>query len=330
MKPSGGGARDGEFALIARHFTRPPRSPSVLLGVGDDGAIVRPAPGHDLVVTVDMLVEGRHFLAGTDPERLGHKALAVNLSDLAAMGATPRYALLAGALPDADPLWLAAFARGLFALADAERVDVIGGDTTRGPRNLCLTLIGEVPVGAALTRAGARAGDDVWVSGRIGDAMLALAALQGRTRVDAAALPALVARLEAPTPRVGLGIALRGIATAAIDVSDGLAGDLAHIAERSGVHVVLDLDAIPRAPELDARLAGAERALALQCLAAGGDDYELAFTAPAARRADVTALAGVVGVPLARVGHVSAGAGVAVREHGTPLAAVPRAFDHFA
>ncbi|MBS0319197.1 MAG: thiamine-phosphate kinase [Proteobacteria bacterium] len=327
---SGLPAGDGEFALIERHFTRRSRSPDVVLGVGDDGAIVRPTPGHETVYTVDMLVEGRHFLPGTNPERLGHKALAVNLSDLAAMGATPRFALVAGALPDADPQWLAAFARGLFALADAEHVDVIGGDTTRGPRNLCLTLIGEVPAGAALTRAGARDGDDVWVSGSLGDAMLGLAVLEGRTRVASAALAALVARLEAPTPRVALGTALRGIASAAIDVSDGLVGDLGHVAQRSGVRIGVDVGAIPRAAALDAKLGGSERALALQCLVAGGDDYELAFTAPSALRAEVAALAGVVGVPLTRIGDVEAGNGVVLHEHGAPLADVPRAFDHFA
>src|SRR5690349_11072295 len=224
-----------EFGLIDRFFTRPARDPAVRLGVGDDAAIVAPAPGCELAISVDMLVEGRHFLADVDPEALGHKTLAVNLSDLAAMGATPRWALLAGALPDANEAWLAAFSRGLFALAERFDVALIGGDTTRGPRNLCVTIIGELPAGTAITRAGARAGDDIWVSGTLGDAMLALAALHGRTPLAPAELGALRVRLERPEPRVALGEKLRGVASAALDVSDGLTGDLAHILDASHV-----------------------------------------------------------------------------------------------
>jgi thiamine-monophosphate kinase len=188
-----------EFELIDRHFARPERDPAVRLGIGDDAAIVAPTPGHELVLAVDMMVEGRHFLPGTDPASLGHKILAVNLSDLAAMGATPRFALLAGALPDNDDRWLTAFSQGLFALAERHRVSLIGGDTTRGPRNLCLTIVGEVPAGCALTRHGASAGEDIWVSGTLGDAMLALAALQRRTDLDASALAGARARLERPS-----------------------------------------------------------------------------------------------------------------------------------
>src|SRR5882724_723678 len=177
-----------EFALIERYFRRAPRDASVRLGVGDDAAIVAPAPGMELALSVDMLVEGRHFLAGTDPERLGHKALAVNLSDMAAMGATPRFALLAGALPASDDAWLDAFMRGFRALAERHGTELVGGDTTRGPRNLCVTIVGEVPAGAAITRGGARPGDDVYVSGTLGDAALALAALEGRTTLAGRAL----------------------------------------------------------------------------------------------------------------------------------------------
>jgi len=320
----------GEFTLIKRHFARAPRDPAVALGVGDDAAVLRPAPGRELVLAVDMLVEGRHFLPGTDPARLGHKVLAVNLSDLAAMGARPRWALLAGALPDHDDAWLAAFAAGLFALADAHGVDLVGGDTTRGPRVLSLTIAGDVPAGTALTRAGARVGDDVWISGTLGDAMLALAALEGRTLLPAAALDAVRLRLEAPTPRVALGENLRGVATAAIDVSDGLTGDLGHILDRSGVGAHVELAALPRSPALEAKLAGSERALALQWLLAGGDDYELCFTAPAARRDDVAAIGRATSVPLARVGTITAGSALVVTDaHGKPLPALPRAFDHF-
>jgi thiamine-monophosphate kinase len=320
-----------EFELIARFFSRPPRAGSVHLAGGDDAALLAPAPGCELAVSVDMLVGGRHFLADTDPERLGHKTLAVNLSDLAAMGATPKWALLAGALPDADPAWLAAFARGFYALADAHGVDLVGGDTTRGPLNLCVTIMGEVPTGQALLRSGARPGDDVYVSGALGDAALAVAALTGRARLDAETMAAALARLEMPVPRIALGVALRGAATAAIDVSDGLVGDLAHILERSAAGATIELAAIPRSPAL-ARLAGGDdRALALECLLAGGDDYELCFTAPRAAAGRVAAIAESTAVPLARIGVITEGPGLVVRdERGLPLSALPRAFDHFA
>ena len=321
----------GEFALIARHFARSPRDPDVHTGVGDDAAVLAPAPGLELVLAVDMMVEGRHFVAGTDPSGLGHKILAVNLSDIAAMGARPRWVLLAGALPDDDERWLAAFARGLYALADEHGVELVGGDTTRGPRALSLTIAGDVPTGAAILRRGARAGDDLWVSGTLGDAMLGLAALEGRTKLDADARAACVARLERPTPRVALGVALRGVASAMLDVSDGLTGDLGHLLEASGVGAVVDLAAIPRVAALDAKLAGAERELALRCLLAGGDDYELLFAAPPSRRRDVEA-AGVAGkVAVTRIGRLEAGAGLVVHDEARqPLASLPRAFDHFA
>ncbi len=320
-----------EFELIDRFFRRAPRDPAVKLGVGDDAAVVAVAPGQELVLAVDMMVEGRHFLPDTDPARLGHKILAVNLSDLAAMGAKPRWALLAGSLPDNDAEWLAAFARGLFALADAHGVELIGGDTTRGSRNLCLTIAGEVPAGMALTRRGARPGDDVWISGTLGDAMLALAALTGRTALDAGALATARMRLEAPVPRVALGEGLRGVASAVIDVSDGLVGDLGHILEQSGAGAVVDLASIPHGPVLAHKLAGGERSLALQCLLAGGDDYELCFTANVAARAEIAQIGRAADVPLARIGTVTTGRGLVVRdESGEALSDLPQAFDHFA
>jgi thiamine-monophosphate kinase len=320
-----------EFELIERFFSRPPRSASVTLAVGDDAALLVPTPGCELVVSVDMLVEGRHFFAGAEPERLGHKTLAVNLSDMAAMGATPRWALLAGALPDDDPAWLAAFARGLYALADAHGVDVVGGDTTRGPRNLCVTILGEVPAGAALRRDGAHPGDDIYVSGTLGDAALAVAVLDGRTAVDAGAVEAARMRLERPQPRVVLGVALRGVASAAIDVSDGLTGDLSHVLDRSKVGAAVDLAAVPCSPALAAKLAGAERALAQGCLLAGGDDYELMFTAPPSATRRIAAIAAQLSLPLARVGSITENAGLVVRdERGVPLPTLPRAYDHFA
>ncbi|MFO1412511.1 MAG: thiamine-phosphate kinase [Burkholderiales bacterium] len=319
-----------EFALIERYFHRPVRDPAVRLSVGDDAAIVAPAPGMELAFSVDMLVEGRHFLPDVDPAALGHKTLAVNLSDMAAMGATPRWALLAGALPDNDEAWLGAFAGGLFALAQRYGVSLIGGDTTRGPRNLCVTIVGELPAGSAITRGGARPGDDVLVSGRLGDAALALAGLQGRATLAVPTLAALRQRLEWPEPRVALGERLRGVASAALDVSDGLTGDLGHILDASHVGAVVDLARVPCAPALAGLLRGPERTLALDCLLAGGDDYELCFTAPPSARPRLAALAVDLGLALTRIGTITAEPGLRVRdESGAVLSALPAAFDHF-
>lgn len=323
--------RLGEFALIDRFFTRKPRSRDVVLGVGDDAALVTPTPGCESVYSTDMLVSGRHFHADVDPAHLGHKTLAVNLSDMAAMGARPRFALLACALPVNDETWLAAFAGGFLALADRFGVDLIGGDTTGGPLNLCVTIIGEVPRGRAITRSGARPGDDVYVSGEVGGAALALAAMAGRVRLDDAAFAADRDRLELPEPRVELGLNLRGIASAALDVSDGLTGDLGHILERSGVGAVIDVARLPVAPHLASLFDGPDRALALSCALAGGDDYELCFAAPEAERGRIAGLAGKLRVPLTRIGVITDGAGLVVRdESGAALPSLPRAFDHFA
>jgi thiamine-monophosphate kinase len=319
-----------EFALIDRFFKRVPRDAAVRIGIGDDAAVITPSAGMELAASVDMLVEGRHFLQGSDPVRLGHKTLAVNLSDMAAMGATPRWALLAGALPDEDPEWIAAFMSGFEALATAFNVELVGGDTTRGPRNLCVTILGEVPAGTALTRVGANVGDDVYVSGTLGDAAAALAGLTSRTRFEAETLATLRLRLEAPTPRVALGSTLRGIATSCIDVSDGLVGDLGHILEASSAGAHLSLALIPRHPAVDAKLAGPERSAALQWLLAGGDDYELCFTAPRATAGRIEALAKELALPLTRIGMVRAERDLVVDdERGRPLASLPRPFDHF-
>ena len=320
-----------EFELIERFFTRPPRAPSVRLAVGDDAALLAPTPGCEIVVSVDMLVSGRHFLGDADPQKLGHKTLAVNLSDMAAMGATPKWALLAGALPANDAQWLGAFARGFFALADAHGVDLVGGDTTRGPLTLCVTITGEVPAGRALLRSGAHVGDDVYLSGEVGDAALALAAMNGRLPLDAQALNAARERLETPTPRIALGQALRGVATAALDISDGLAGDLTHILERSGVGATVHLAAIPRSAALSRLLDGPHRRLAIECLLAGGDDYELCFTAPPSAAGRVAAIAASEKLPLTRVGTITRGSGLVVcDEQGIALPELPRAYDHFA
>lgn len=322
----------GEFELIERFFTRAARDAAVAVGVGDDAAVVQVAPGCELVLAVDMMVESRHFEAAADPEALGHKILAVNLSDLAAMGARPRWALLAGALPDNDAVWLEAFSRGLFALADLHDVTLIGGDTTRGPRNLCLTIAGEVPAGQAIRRAGAKSGDDLWVSGTLGDAMLGLAARQRRTTLSETEYALAASRLDRPLPRIALGERLRGIASAMIDVSDGLTGDLRHLLDASEVGATVDLARIPCLPALATRLDGPERRLALDCLLAGGDDYELCFTAEIAHRARIETAGGDVNVPVTRIGVVEPrGNGLVVRdERGAALPALPHAFDHFA
>ena len=300
-----------EFEIIARHFSRPARG--ALLGVGDDAALVAPSPGAELAVSTDLLLEGRHFARGADPRLLGHKALAVNLSDMAAMGATPRWATLGLALERADDAWLAAFAEGLYALAGRFGVDLIGGDTTRGPLAVCVTILGEVPAGKALRRDGARVGDDIWVSGELGGAAYGL-----RGTNDAMA----AMRLHAPEPRVALGERLRGVATAAIDVSDGFAQDLGHILERSGVGASVEYARLPKHAIADAQT---ER----RCVLAGGDDYELLFTAPAGRRAAVEKLGGTVAVT--RVGVIcEASEGLAVLDaHGAPMP-LARGFDHFA
>ncbi len=313
-----------EFELIARHFTR--AAPSAVLGVGDDAAIVRPSPGMELVISTDMLVADRHFQADADPEDLGWKVLAVNVSDLAAMGARPRWAVLAAALPAADERWIGAFAKGFFACAESFGVDLIGGDTTRGPRNFCAAVFGEVPPGQALLRSGARPGDDIWISGAPGRAALGLAHLQGRCALAEPARAACLAALHRPQPRVGLGLALRGVAGAAIDVSDGLVADLGHILERSAVSARLPLEALPAAPQ------DVDAGLWRDCLLAGGDDYELLFTAPAARRDGIGAIAAGLGLALTRIGAIVAGADPVPQFHdaaGQPVGLARRGYDHF-
>lgn len=323
----------GEFDLIRRHFRRDGVAPPdpVVLGIGDDCALLQPAPGHHLAVSTDMLVEGRHFFADVSPEALGHKALAVNLSDLAAMGARPLGFTLALSLPAADEAWLAGFARGLFALADAHACPLVGGDTTRGPLNLCITVFGEVLPGRALRRDAAQPGDDLYLSGRTGEARLALEWLLGTPWARAAVGPELPdelrARLERPTPRLALGQALAGVARAALDLSDGLTGDLGHILAASGVGADLQLNALPVAPAL-AALPDQQR---LTCLLAGGDDYELLFTAPVSARDAVRSAARVSDTVVSRIGVVTKEPGLRLLD-ATGQVVVFRAngFDHFA
>jgi thiamine-monophosphate kinase len=315
----------GEFDLIARFFKRPAqRQP---LGVGDDCALLAPAPGTQLAVSSDMLVEGRHFLPGADPRQLGHKCLAVNLSDLAACGARPLAFTLALALPAADEAWLAPFSEGLLALADAHGCELVGGDTTRGPLNLCLTVFGEVPAGQALLRSGARDGDDLYVSGTLGDARLALQALRGEVTVPAPVLAAARERLDRPTPRVALGLALRGLATSAIDISDGLLGDLGHVLRASGVGATVDADA---AANLLATADAVGPELRRAYTLAGGDDYELAFTAPPAAREAVRAAAAQADTRVTRIGQIEAARGLRlVDAHGQSVPGHFASFDHF-
>ena len=302
-----------EFDLIQRCFTRPTRH--TVLGVGDDAALIAPAPGHELVVSTDMLVEGTHFFPDADPEDLGWKTLAVNVSDLAAMGAVPRWATLAIAAPPESSFdWMDAFARGFFACADAFKIDLIGGDTTRGARCFSVTIMGEVPTGKALRRAGARVGDQVWVSGTPGRAGRGLAHLQGSRNVMVAA--ECLAALHRPQPRVALGLALREIASAAIDISDGLLADLGHILVASGVAATLE--SLPDDAD--------------EYYLAGGDDYELLFTAAAARAPEITALGRILALSLTCIGRIEAGAANlrVLDSTGRDITPIRRGYDHFA
>ncbi len=287
------------------------------MGVGDDCALLRPDAGLELAVTTDMLVEGRHFPPQAEPRALGHKALAVNLSDLAAMGAAPRWALLAIALPAADPAWLSQFSQGLFALAERFGVDLVGGDTARGAlRTITITAIGEVPAGVALYRAGALPGDDIWVSGELGGAALALR----HPEIAPAAK-----RLHEPEPRVELGERLRGLAHAAIDVSDGLAADLGHILERSQVGAVVHFDRIPRGKFFT------DPQLEKDCVVSGGDDYELLFTASPAQRHELEALAKELKLPLTPIGSIQKGEPkLQLLDAAGKSMPFSRGFDHFA
>jgi thiamine-monophosphate kinase len=314
----------GEFDLIAKYFTR--RVTRAALGVGDDCALFATSPGMQLAVSSDMLVEGRHFLPTVPPERLGHKALAVNLSDLAACGARPLGFTLALALPRVDEPLLEGFARGLLALADAHDCELIGGDTTQGPFNICITVFGEVPAGRALLRSGARAGDDLYVSGTLGDARLALEAFRANVVLDGAAFESTRRAMELPEPRVALGLALRGIATSAIDVSDGLLGDLGHVLRRSGVGAEVWADALPRSTELRAQPLPWQRT----CTLAGGDDYELVFTAPPSHAEQVIEASRSAKVEVTCIGRIHAEPGLRLLDPDRqPIADRFGAFDHF-
>ncbi len=301
-----------EFALIERIRARSKGRDDIVLGIGDDAALLQPVAGHWLVVTADTLNSGVHFPPETLPADIGWKTLAVNLSDLAAMGATPAWGTLALSLPTSEADWIDAFADGFFALADHHAWRLIGGDTTRGPLSLSVTAFGQVPHGQALRRDGAQVDDDIWVSGTLGDAAAALQLWQ-RGALDVAGVAAdtdrevLRQRLLRPTPRVALGTALRGIATAAVDISDGLLADLGHIAARSSVAAHVDAGSVPCSASAE-RVIGREAAR--HCALSGGDDYELCFTAPRSCRTALDEIACRLALDLTRIGHVVGGAGV--------------------
>lgn len=320
-----------EFALIEKYFNRTTTDPNVVLGIGDDCALLRPAPGLELVISTDTLGSGTHFLPDADPEKLGYKALAVNLSDLAAMGATPRFVMLSLTLPAIDEAWLAGFSRGFFKLADQYHVSLIGGNTTRGPLSISITIFGEIEAGRALRRDAAVAGDDIWVSGTLGAASLALLHIQEKIKLPPNVFRAVETRRIMPTARVELGRALLGVAHAAIDISDGLLADVGHIAARSTLCATILRDAVP----LHAGLLHLRADRRDACALAGGDDYELCFTAPESAREQVQKIGEQIGVAVTRIGQMRAGGAnvtpqvKVVDDAGRDVTPAAHGFDHF-
>ena len=318
----------GEFDLIARYFTRPARR--AVVGVGDDCALWQPQTGMQWAISTDMLVEGRHFLSTVSPQRLGHKSLAVNLSDLAASGAKPLAFTLSLALPRIDEAWLKSFSEGLLALADLHQCELIGGDTTQGPLTIGITVFGEVPPGDALLRNGAQVGDDIYISGSVGDARLALEVFRGNLSVSAEDFESSRLRMEQPEPRVALGIALRGIANACIDVSDGLAGDLGHMLKASQTGAVLTTDWIQDSAAISPAMQALPLARRLDMALAGGDDYELLFTAPPDQADAVQEAANDCDVSITCIGRITSGSGLQVLDaQGVPMSRRFASFDHF-
>jgi len=313
-----------EFNLIAKYFTRP--TPNADLGVGDDAALLRMRAGHQLAISVDMLVAGTHFFLDTPPYEIGWKSLAVNISDMAAMGATPKWATLAIALPEVDEPWLAEFSRGLFACADKFKVDLIGGDTTRGSLNICVQIMGEVPTNKALRRDGAKIDDDIWVSGKLGSAAMGLAYLQGKATLTSNVATDCLQALHMPTPQINLGLALRNIANSCIDVSDGLLADLGHILKASNLGATLNLDNIPCHDFLQGRL---DDPVIRQYILAGGDDYELVFTAPKSQRNTIIQLSLQLNLALSLIGETTQKQGLQVLYKQQKINILKKGFDHF-
>jgi thiamine-monophosphate kinase len=319
----------GEFDLITRYFTRPAKR--AVLGVGDDCALWQIQPGMQLAVSTDMLVEGRHFLSTVPPKRLGHKALAVNLSDLAASGAKPVAFTLALAMPRIDEAWLQGFSAGLLALADQHTCELVGGDTTQGPLTICITVMGEVPPGDALLRQGAQVGDDIYISGSVGDARLALEVMRGQLSLSASDFESCRQRMEQPQPRIALGLALRGVANACIDVSDGLAGDLGHVLKASQVGAVLTTDWVQDSAAISVAMQSLPFARRLDMALASGDDYELLFTAAPEQAEAVQHAANEADVSVTCIGRITTGSGLQVLDlQGVPMSRRFASFDHFA
>jgi thiamine-monophosphate kinase len=314
-----------EFDVIKQYFTKPALGAD--LGVGDDAALIRVCEGHQLAISADMSVVGTHFFADAQPSHIGWKSLAVNVSDIAAMGALPKWATLSIALPEINPTWLAEFARGFFACAEAFKVELIGGDTTRGPLNISIQIMGEVPIGQALKRDGAQVGDDVWVSGHLGAAAMGLAHLQNKITLREGALEPCLNALQQPQPRVALGLALRGLAHSCIDISDGLLADLGHILHASQVGAILEVNQMPCLMEL----AAYKLEVVMQgAMLAGGDDYELCFTAPVSARAQIEALAHDLGVRLTRIGVTTQDTVLIVLDGDKALELNQLGYNHFA
>lgn len=315
-----------EFNLIKKYFHREATHTQVVLGNGDDCALLQPSSQHYLAVSSDMLVEGRHFFPDADPYFLGHKCLAVNLSDLAAMGAKPLAFTLSLALPEANEVWLNAFSKGLFSIADRFHCDLIGGDTTKGPLTISITIFGEIPYHQALTRHQAKAGDDIWVSGSLGDARLALAGLLKEVTLPSDKLEIAALRLHQPEPRLTLGQALRSLAHAAIDISDGLIGDLGHILELSQMGATINVDQLPAGEMLQLQ----NRDLQRQFCLAGGDDYELCFTAPQKNRDAILLAAEQTQTPVTRIGYIEQQQGLRLEDDNHQIIHLPiHSFDHF-
>jgi thiamine-monophosphate kinase len=316
-----------EFNLIKQYFTRPTRDTK--LGVGDDAALISLPAGMELAISADMLVAGTHFFADCDAYQLGWKSLAVNISDMAAMGANPKWATLAIALPEIKESWLAEFSRGFFACADSFNVDLIGGDTTRGPLTISVQIMGEVPIGKAIKRSGAKIGDEIWVSGKLGDAALALAHIQNKLVLPEEASLICAKALHEPQPRVALGLALRGLANSAIDISDGLLADLGHILEQSNVGATLELKSIPHSTFAEFAIGLHDENLRKMVLA-GGDDYELCFTAPAEKHAEILKISEMTKLQLSCIGHVTNNTGLTLYGLDNEILNMKETgFDHF-
>jgi thiamine-monophosphate kinase len=318
-----------EFEIIRHYFFQ--ASSTSVLGVGDDAAIVAVSSGKELVVSTDTLVSGQHFFADTDPYKLGHKSLAVNLSDMAAMGAKPRWALLALTLPkqliQQNNQWLDQFSKGFHSLAHEHHVELIGGDTTSGPLNICVQMMGEIDQGKALLRSNAQPNDDIWVSGCLGEAAMGLAHEQQRVVLQEDEIERCLSALLTPNPRIRLGVELINLAHSAIDISDGLLADLGHILDYSGVGATININAIACSVVLQNYL---PQPHAIHCLLAGGDDYELCFTAPSINRREINHLSNELSIPLSCIGQITEAKGLTVLDSdGSVLTLENKGYDHF-